>query len=441
MRAAVLHAPQQQQNLSQARRLGPHRAPRDLVAAPLAVARAARPVAAAATRALTAPLPSPSLNHRRRRSAAIMATATATTTPITTTITTSSDWARAHCPPDHADSLPALLAAIEAACRRISSRVQRAGIEGLHGYSSGSATNASGDAQKKLDVLSDEIFAAGLESSGLVRCYASEEAEQPVVLSTSSRARYVVAFDPLDGSRNVDVAIPTGTIFGVYESKAWRRQASSSSSSSSSYGPADALNDVLQPGSRQLASGYCLYSSAVVLALAMRTDDDDNTTTPTTTAAAFSLDTLTGDFVATHAPLLCPTRGQIYSLNDARFDDWPAGLQRYIQDVRSGRGQTAKQYSARYVCSLVADLHRTLLQGGWCGNPRSHLRMLYEGNPLAFLVEAAGGSASDGQRRVLEIQPGETHQRLPLFLGSREDVAELEGYGDVQQTGAKKYTV
>jgi fructose-1,6-bisphosphatase I len=505
MRAARRAPPQQQQrHLQQQQHLSRHRG---LVSAS---ARAAATTNANAPATLTPPSRCSAPRQRPQRhnqSATTITTAMATPTaaaaaaPATTAApaattsnqqqqpasppSTSAAWARRHCAPSHRDSLPALLAAIEAGCRRISARVQRAGIDNMYGYSSGS--NASGDAQKKLDVLSDEIFAAALAeagggrcdgSGGLVRCYASEEADEPVVLS-AAEGRYVVVFDPLDGSRNVDVAIPTGTIFGVYESLAWRSRRDEERGSGGGgsggggggsggggggggnpYGPEHALADVLQPGVRQLAAGYCLYSSAVVLALAVRTEDPllreleedgdgDDAQTPSdaqtpkipSAAAAFALDTLTGDFVATHDPLACPTRGQIYSLNDARFDDWPAGLQRYICDVRAGKGATQRQYSARYVCSLVADLHRTLLQGGWCGNPRSHLRLLYEGNPLAFLTEAAGGSASDGKRRVLGIMPRETHERLPLFLGSSEDVAELESYGDVQQTGAKKYSV
>lgn len=133
--------------------------------------------------------------------------------------------------------------------------------------------------------------------------------------------------------------------------------------------------------------------------------------------------------------------GQIYSVNDARYFDWPEGLRKYIDTVRQGKGQNPKKYSARYICSLVADLHRTLLYGGVAMNPRDHLRLVYEGNPLAFLVEQAGGKASDGKREILSIQPVKLHQRLPLFLGSVEDVTELEGYGDVQQTVNPGYEV
>lgn len=128
-------------------------------------------------------------------------------------------------------------------------------------------------------------------------------------------------------------------------------------------------------------------------------------------------------------------------MNDARYFDWPRGLQQYIDDIRQGKGQNPKKYSARYICSLVADLHRTLLYGGIAMNPRSHLRLVYEANPLSFLTEQAGGQGSDGKQRILNIQPTKLHQRLPLFLGSSEDVAELESYGDIQQLVNPGYTV
>lgn len=133
--------------------------------------------------------------------------------------------------------------------------------------------------------------------------------------------------------------------------------------------------------------------------------------------------------------------GQIYSVNDARYFDWPEGLRKYIDTVRQGKGKYPKKYSARYICSLVADLHRTLLYGGVAMNPRDHLRLVYEANPLSFLVEHAGGRGSDGKHKILSIQPVKLHQRLPLFLGSPEDMEELESYGDVQQKVNPGYEV
>ncbi|CAA6667529.1 unnamed protein product [Spirodela intermedia] len=167
----------------------------------------------------------------------------------------------------------------------------------------------------------------------------------------------------------------------------------------------------LQSGARLVAAAYVLYSSATIFCLSFGSGTH-----------AFTLDHSTGEFVLTHPFIKIPPRGQIYSVNDARYFDWPEGLRRYIDT-----------YSARYICSLVADFHRTLMYGGVTMNPRDHLRLVYEANPLSYLAENAGGRGSDGKLRILSIQPVELHQRLPLFLGSPEDMEELESYGDVQQ--------
>lgn len=255
-------------------------------------------------------------------------------------------------------------------------------------------------------------------------------------------------FDPLDGSRNIDAGIPTGTIFGVYERPG--------AGAGVGGGGSDLDAAALQPGTALVAAGYVLYSGATILALATNSGSGSTGSTGSDSTssgsgsgisstssgvAMFDLDPHLGEFVLTRPRVQVPRRGAIYSLNDARQFDWPAGLRRYVDDIRRGKGQNPRQYSARYVCSLVADFHRTLLYGGWCANPRPHLRLVYEGNPLALLCEAAGGRASDGKRRVLGIAPSRLHERLPLFLGSADDIAELESYGDVQQGGGKKYDV
>lgn len=264
---------------------------------------------------------------------------------------------------------------------------------------------------------------------------ASEEGEYPVWITDDGP--FVVVTDPLDGSRNIDASIPTGTIFGVYnrlkELDALEVEEK-------------ALLNSIQSGGRLIAAGYILYSSATILCISFGSGTH-----------AFTLDRSTGDFILTRPSLKIPTRGdhktveqclfnnsitspanrlnagQIYSLNDGRYFDWPDGLRKYIDTVKQGKGRTSKKYSSRYICSLVADFHRTLLYGGVTMNPRSHLRLVYEANPLSFLVEQAGGRGSDGQIRILSIQPSELHQRLPLFLGSSDDMAELESYGDIQQ--------
>eukprot|EP00878_Enallax_costatus_P011202 GHUV01011698.1.p1 GENE.GHUV01011698.1~~GHUV01011698.1.p1 ORF type:complete len:217 (+),score=52.76 GHUV01011698.1:476-1126(+) len=213
--------------------------------------------------------------------------------------------------------------------------MSRAGLEGLYGVAAHQG-GGSGDTQKKLDVVANDIMKAVLATCPEVSLLASEEDVAAVTVG-SGEGQYVVVFDPLDGSRNIDAAIPTGTIFGVY-----RRPAG-----------ADALSAALQPGSRLVAAGYALYSSATMMVISTGNGTH-----------GFTLDPLTGDFMLTHPDIRIPNRGQIYSLNDARYHDWPRGLQKYIDTIRQGKGQNPKQYSARYICSLVGDFHRTLLYGG-----------------------------------------------------------------------------
>ncbi|XP_059447642.1 fructose-1,6-bisphosphatase, chloroplastic-like isoform X3 [Corylus avellana] len=258
-----------------------------------------------------------------------------------------------------------------------------------------------------------------LSRSGKVAVMASEEDDAPIWLTDDGS--FVVVTDPLDGSRNIDASIPTGTIFGIYNRLVELDHLPKEEKAS--------LNS-LQTGARLVAAGYVLYSSATILCISFGSGTH-----------AFTLDHSTGDFILTHPSIKIPPRGQIYSVNDARYFDWPEGLKRYIDTVRQGKGRYPKKYSARYICSLVADLHRTLMYGGVAMNPRDHLRLVYEANPLSFLVEQAGGRGSDGKRRILSIQPAKLHQRLPLFLGSLEDMEELESYGDVQQKVNPGYEV
>lgn len=325
---------------------------------------------------------------------------------------------------DVADDMVVLFSHLQSACKRIAALVASPsnsvlGKQKGHGVAAtGSVTGR--DAAKPLDIISNDIIKSALRSSGKVAVMASEEDDSPVWLTKDGP--YVVTFDPLDGSRNIDASIPTGTIFGIYnclkeldDNLPIEEKAS--------------LN-VLQSGARLLAAGYALYSSATMLCISVGSGTH-----------GFTLDRSIGEFVLTHPGIIIPSRGQIYSVNDARYFDWPEGLKRYIDTIRQGKGENPKKYSARYICSLVADFHRTLLYGGIAMNPRDHLRLVYEANPLSFLVEQAGGSGSDGKRRILEIQPAKLHQRLPLFLGSSADISELEGYGDIQQLVNPGYEV
>jgi len=322
-------------------------------------------------------------------------------------------------PEVEAGDLAVLLSEIALGSKRLADALASAGIDGTFGSAGGQ--NATGDSQQTMDVTANAIFKSAVAGSGQVRAMASEE-EDGVLLTDTPAGRYAVVFDPLDGSRNIDAAIPTGTIFGVYLCSA---PPASDSGDMVDWG----TEECLQAGDQQVAAGYALYSSATMLVLSLGNGTH-----------GFTLDRRTGEYMLTHPDITIPNRGQIYSVNDARYFDWPPGLQRYIDAIRRGEGENPKQYSARYICSLVADFHRTLLYGGVAMNPRSHLRLVYEANPLAMLAEQAGGRGSDGVRRILSITPEKLHQRLPLFLGSPADIAELESYGDVQQ-GAKNYDV
>ena len=306
-----------------------------------------------------------------------------------------------------------VVGALASAAQVLAGEIAAEGLPaGGPGGAGGGLTNASGDVQTALDVRSNEVVRGALERCTGVQALASEEEECARACPGEGLA---VVFDPLDGSRNVGAAIPTGTIFGAFAATPG----------------ADPAAAVLRPGRELVLAGYALYSCATLLVLAL----------PGAGVQGFTLDAATGEFLLTHPDIAVPERGQIYSLNDAREPDWPEGLRAYIADVRAGRGESGKPYSARYVCSLVADFHRTLLQGGWAGNPRPHLRLVYEANPVAFLAEEAGGAGSTGAGRVLDVEPAELHQRTPLFAGSSADIAELESYGDVQQLSNPGYKI
>ncbi|CAA7404357.1 unnamed protein product [Spirodela intermedia] len=315
------------------------------------------------------------------------------------------------------DDLSVLFTHLQYACKRIAAQVASPFNAELGRRQGGNKEAAPGtvmtgrDAPKPLDVISNEIILSSLIRSRKVAAMASEEDDAPVWLADDGP--FVVVTDPLDGSRNIDASIPTGTIFGVYNRLVEVDHLPSEEKAS--------LNS-LQSGARLVAAAYVLYSSATIFCLSFGSGTH-----------AFTLDHSTGEFVLTHPFIKIPPRGQIYSVNDARYFDWPEGLRRYIDTVRQGKGRFPKKYSARYICSLVADFHRTLMYGGVTMNPRDHLRLVYEANPLSYLAENAGGRGSDGKLRILSIQPVELHQRLPLFLGSPEDMEELESYGDVQQ--------
>lgn len=291
-------------------------------------------------------------------------------------------------------------------------------------YSDVSTTvNVQGEQQKRMDVLANAIFIGNLKCVNAVAAMASEEEE--IVLygngNGNGTSSYEIAFDPLDGSGNLDVNLPTGSIFGIapFDRNGFERPFS-------------------RQGSALVASGYALYSSSTEFVVSFGTDHPDGVVGFTLDESWYD-DKRTFVFKLSRIGIKCPPHGPYYSLNEAREPDWPSGLTRWISDAKRGNTPTGRTYSSRYVCSLCADLHRTLLDGGWCGNPRPHLRLLYEAAPLAFLIEAAGGRGTDGTRELLAIEPQGLHDRVCVFLGSSEDIDDLQSYGDIQQLKAKRY--
>ncbi|KAL8540457.1 hypothetical protein ACS0TY_001891 [Phlomoides rotata] len=320
------------------------------------------------------------------------------------------------------DDLVVLFSHLEYACKRIAALVASPFNSNLAKTFDAAAAGTGSDERDKpkpLDIVANEIILSSLKKSGKVAVMASEEDDAPIWLS--DEGSFVVVLDPLDGSRNIDASIPTGTIFGVYKRLEELDHLPTMEK---------AMLNSLQSGAKLIASGYVLYSSATILCTSFGSGTH-----------ALTLDHSTGDFILTHPNIKIPPRGQIYSVNDARYFDWPEGLRHYIDRVRQGKGGSGKKYSARYICSLVADFHRTLLYGGIAMNPRDHLRLVYEANPLSLLAEQAGGRGSNGKQRILSLQPVKLHQRLPLFLGSPDDIEELESYGNIQQKVNPGYDV
>jgi fructose-1,6-bisphosphatase I len=298
-----------------------------------------------------------------------------------------------------------LLSGINLATKAIAAHVRSAGLVGVLG--SEGRTNVQGETVQKLDVVANQALSYCLGSRGNVAVMASEENEEPIVVPRDrEEGRYVVVFDPLDGSSNIDVNVSVGTIFSVLQ-----REPDPECKR-------DPLVDVLQRGRKQLAAGYVVYGSST---MAVYTTGNG--------VHGFTLDPAIGAFVISHERIAMPPRGSLYSVNEANSDSFPEPYQRYLAHLRSGK--TGRTYSSRYIGSLVADFHRTLLKGGVFLYPPTRqyasgkLRLLYEANPIAFLAEQAGGMATDGVRNILDITPTGLHQRTPLAVGSREEVSLL----------------
>ncbi len=296
--------------------------------------------------------------------------------------------------------LSQLLTSIRLAAKVVNREINKAGLADILGAMG--SENVQGEAQQKLDVMANDTFMRALRSMGQVCGVASEEEEHFVAFDDDiqSDARYVVLMDPLDGSSNIDVNVSVGTIFSIY-----RRITPAGS-------PVE-LKDFLQPGDAQIAAGYVVYGSSTMLVYT--TGNGVN---------GFTLDPSIGVFCLSHPDMQIPQDGKIYSVNEGNYVHFPEGVKRYIKYCQEFDEATNRPYTSRYIGSLVSDFHRNLIKGGvylyptGTMAPKGKLRLLYECNPLAFIVEQAGGMATDGTRRIMEIAPDELHQRVPCFIGS-----------------------
>jgi fructose-1,6-bisphosphatase I len=305
----------------------------------------------------------------------------------------------------HDHDLVILLNALATSCKLITSAVQRAGVGKLYGLAG--EVNSTGDDQKKLDVLSNEMMINALVGSGVCCVLVSEENEEPIIVPAGRAGKFCVAFDPLDGSSNIDCNVSVGTIFSVYER---------------SPGSNGGVEDLLRSGASCICAGYVAYSSAVELVFTFKGGD----------VHGFCLDSTIGEFVHTREKMMIPQDGgkRIYSANEGNAVHWDQPIKDAVDYFKSGAD---KPYASRYVGSMVADIHRTILYGGIYlypadnKSPKGKLRLLYEGIPMAMIIEQAGGIASTGMfngkiQNVIDLVPAEIHDKCPIIMGGKRDV-------------------
>jgi len=308
--------------------------------------------------------------------------------------------------PDATGAFTNLLSDIAIGAKLISHQVNKAGLLDIIGAVG--TENVFGEDQQKLDVYADEVMIRAMAFGGNLCAMASEENEDFLPIPDDRpMGKYICCFDPLDGSSNIDVNVSIGTIFSIF-----RRTSADTS-------PVSLEEDILQPGYSQVCAGYVIYGSSTMMVY--------------TTGAGvhgFTLDPSYGSFILSHPKMKVPSSGKIYSANGANYNKWDEGMRNYMRFLLNPNHKK----SSRYIGSLVADFHRNLLKGGifmYPGdvkNPNGKLRLMYEANPLAFIIEQAGGKATDGKRRIMDIKPHELHQRVPLFIGSPDDVDLAEEF-------------
>jgi fructose-1,6-bisphosphatase I len=311
--------------------------------------------------------------------------------------------------PQATGELSGLLHELSLAAKVISLEVNKAGLVDILGFTGDS--NVHGEKVKKLDIFAHDMLIRAMDHGGHLCVMASEEEEDIIhIPSRFNIGKYVLLFDPLDGSSNIDANVSIGTIFSIYHRV-------------SPEGEPGILEDCLQQGFKQVAAGYIVYGSSTILVY-----------TAGNGVHGFTLDPAFGEFILSHKNIQTPKKSKIYSINEGNYLYWHPGLKKYIKYLQEEDEKTGRPYSARYIGSMIADFHRNLLYGGifmYPGdsrNPNGKLRLMYECNPVAFIIEQAGGRAIDGKQRILDIKPDNLHQRVPIFVGSEEDVNTVEKF-------------
>ncbi|RRZ88489.1 class 1 fructose-bisphosphatase [Erwinia sp. 198] len=310
--------------------------------------------------------------------------------------------------PHATGELTALISAIKLGAKIIHRDINKAGLVDILGASG--VENVQGEQQMKLDLFANEKLKAALKARGIVAGIASEEEDEIVIFEGVENGKYVVLMDPLDGSSNIDVNVSVGTIFSIY-----RRITPP--------GTPVTEEDFLQPGSQQVAAGYVVYGSSTMLVY-----------TTGCGVHAFTYDPSLGVFCLSAEKMAFPEKGYTYSINEGNYIRFPQGVKKYLKFCQEEDRLTHRPYTSRYIGSLVADFHRNLLKGGiylypsTASHPQGKLRLLYECNPMAFLAEQAGGKASDGKNRILDLVPETLHQRSPFFVGNTDMVDDTERF-------------
>jgi len=320
--------------------------------------------------------------------------------------------------PHATGELSSLLHELSLAAKVISLEVNKAGLVDILGFTGDN--NVHGEQVKKLDMYAHDMLIRAMDHGGHLCVMASEEDEDIILIPPKHRlGKYVLLFDPLDGSSNIDANVSIGTIFSIY-------------GRISPDGQPGTMEDCLQTGENQVAAGYIIYGSSTIFVY-----------TAGTGVHGFTLDPAFGEFILSHQNIQTPKKSKIYSINEGNYLYWHPGLKKYIKYLQEENTADGRPYSSRYIGSMVADVHRNLLYGGIfmypsdSRNPNGKLRLQYECNPMAFILEQAGGRATNGKQRILEVKPDTLHQRVPIFIGSEHDVLMVEKFMKKEKAAAK----